>query len=146
MKQGARIPKDELASVIQQVLTIFQEINKFQSASKAHTFELVKLFKLHPLHFQQAWELAYLKIFKIFHERQNRKMPPKYENLATTLFAELLPKDGHPEPACLTFFDFFLDFLSEAVFSLNTGIRITSARMLFHLLKCSGQHAGAKAR
>jgi len=60
------------------VLTVFQEINKVQAATKTHIFELVKLFKSHPSFFQTAFEIAYLKIFKIFHEKANRKMPPKY--------------------------------------------------------------------
>ena len=59
-------------------------------------------------------------------------MPPKYENLATTFFTELMLKYGHPDGASTTFFDNFLEFLSEAVFSTLAGIRITAARMLFH--------------
>lgn len=86
MKQSGQSSREELPSMIQQVLSIFQELNSVQSASKAQVFDLVKLFRQHPIHFQEAWELAYLKIFKIFHERANRKMPTKYEQLATTFF------------------------------------------------------------
>jgi hypothetical protein len=135
MKQVSRSGREDPSSMIQQVLTIFQDINKIQNASKAQLFDLVKLFRQQPINFQQAWELAYLKIFKIFHERANRKMPPKYEQLATSFFTELLPPANHSDPPAQAFYDFFLDFLSEAVFSSLTGIRITAARMIFHLLK-----------
>lgn len=60
------------------VFAIFNDINKVQTASKAQVFELARVFRLDPSGFQQAFELAYLKIFKIFHERANRKMPPKF--------------------------------------------------------------------
>jgi hypothetical protein len=60
------------------VLLVFSEINKVQTASKAQVFELVSLFKADPSEFTGAFELAYLKIFKIFHEKANRKMPPKF--------------------------------------------------------------------
>ena len=46
--------------------------------SKVQLFDLVKLFKKSPHQFQEGWEVAYLKIFKIFHEKANRKMPPKF--------------------------------------------------------------------
>ncbi len=36
----------------QQVLAIFQDMNKLQSASKTQLFELVKLFRNSPIHFQ----------------------------------------------------------------------------------------------
>jgi hypothetical protein len=88
MKQAK---KDEQGLAIQQVTTIFQDINKVQAASKAQLFDLVKLFRQNPHYFRLAWESAYLKIFKIFHERANRKMPPKYEQLATNFFTEVLP-------------------------------------------------------
>lgn len=86
--------------------------------------------------------MAYLKIFKIFHEKANRKMPPKFESLATNLFAELMQSN---KSEIGNFYDFFIEFLAEAVFSSITGIRITAARMLFHLLKNNG-HPGTKAR
>jgi hypothetical protein len=69
---------DSSADMIATVLTIFQEINRTQLPTKTHIFELVRLHRANPPHFQSAFELAYLKIFKIFHERANRKMPPKY--------------------------------------------------------------------
>jgi hypothetical protein len=72
------LPKDEPAKMIETVLTLFQEINKTANASKTQIFELVKLYKSQPAHFQSAFELAYLKIFKIFHEKASRKMPPKF--------------------------------------------------------------------
>ena len=59
-------------------------------------------------------------------------MPPKYEKLATDFFNEILPTH---EPEALAFQNYFVDFLASAVFSSLIGIRITSARMLFHLLK-----------
>lgn len=59
--------KNDPSSMIEQVINIFQEMNKIQNASKVQLFDLVKLFRQEPIHFQQAWELAYLKIFKIFH-------------------------------------------------------------------------------
>lgn len=66
MKQDKGAKKDP-SSMIEQVINIFQEMNKIQNASKVQLFDLVKLFRQEPIHFQQAWELAYLKIFKIFH-------------------------------------------------------------------------------
>lgn len=60
------------------VLTVFNDINKVQTASKAQVFELVRLFKVDPNAFSSAFELAYLKIFKMFHEKANRKMPAKW--------------------------------------------------------------------
>ena len=73
-------------------------------------------------------------------------MPPKYENLASTFFGELLPKDGNPDAATLSFHDYFLEFLAEAVFSSYAGIRIAAARMLFHLLKGSVNSVSEKAK
>jgi hypothetical protein len=35
----------------------------------------------------------------------------------------------------LAFYDYFVEFLAESVFSSLIGIRVTAARMLFHLLK-----------
>jgi hypothetical protein len=125
--------REAVASHTESVFAVFNEINKIQTASKAQVFELAKLFKADPLNFQNAFELAYLKIFKIFHEKANRKMPPKFEQLATTLFQELLHRDN--EGSATALFNFFLNFLAEAIFSSILGIRITSARMLFHLIK-----------
>ena len=62
-------------------------------------------------------------------------MPSKFEQLATNFFSELLPPANHSDPPAEAFFDFFIDFLAEAVFSTLIGIRITAARMIFHLLK-----------
>ena len=76
MKQATK--REEIAGTIQKVLGVFQEINKVQNISKVQLFDLVKFFKQQPTYFQEGWEVAYLKIFKIFHERANRKMPPKY--------------------------------------------------------------------
>ena len=59
-------------------------------------------------------------------------MPPKFERLAIDFFAEIMPSD---EPIALAFYDYFVEFLAEAVFSSLIGIRVTAARMLFHLLK-----------
>lgn len=70
--------KQERSPIAEEVLGVFAEINKVQSASKAQVFELVKLFKTDPQEFSGAFELAYLKIFKIFHEKANRKMPIKF--------------------------------------------------------------------
>ena len=78
MKQESRVIREEKIGTTQQVLSIFQDMNKVQNASKGQLFELVKLFKENAKHFESAWELAYLKIFKIFHEKANRKMPPKF--------------------------------------------------------------------
>lgn len=72
-------------------------------------------------------------------------MPAKYEQLATNFFAELLPPPNHQDAPATAFYDFFLEFLSEGVFSSLTGIRITAARMLFHLLKGHGR-VGEKAQ
>ena len=76
--------------MIKSVLTVFQEIDKVESTSKTHIFELLKLFKADPHNFQIAFELAYLKIFKLFHEKGNRKMPPKYEQLSNLFFQEII--------------------------------------------------------
>ena len=51
MKQANRNNK-ELPAMIEQVLGIFQEVNKVQSASKSQLFDLVKLFRQHPKNFQ----------------------------------------------------------------------------------------------
>ena len=59
--------REELSANIHKVLSIFQEINKIQNATKVQLFDMVKLFKQNPKHFQEGWEVAYLKIFKIFH-------------------------------------------------------------------------------
>lgn len=94
---------------------------------------MVRLFKNDPNAFSGAFELAYLKIFKIFHEKSNRKMPPKFEQLVASLFTELL--SGESEGPSVVFFNYFLNFLADGIFSSILGIRITTARMMFHLVK-----------
>ena len=42
--------------------------------------------------------------------------------------------------------NFFLQFLAEAIFSSLLGIRITSARMLFHLIKQAAEDINAETR
>jgi hypothetical protein len=60
-------------------------------------------------------------------------MPPKYEQLASSLFQEILSKDS--EGSASELFNYFLSFLAEGIFSSLAGIRVTSGRMLFHLIK-----------
>lgn len=76
--KAAGAVKKERTATTEAVLAVFAEINKVQTASKAQVFELAKLFRGDPEEFSSAFELAYLKIFRIFHERANRKMPPKF--------------------------------------------------------------------
>lgn len=71
-------PPPSSPATAEAVMQVFGEINKVQTASKAQVFELARLFRDDPLNFTTAFELAYLKIFKIFHEKANRKMPPKF--------------------------------------------------------------------
>lgn len=73
-------------NMIKKVLGVFQQIDKVENVPKTHIFDLVKLFNTNPKGFQIAFQLAYLKIFKIFHEKANRKMPLKYEQLANLFF------------------------------------------------------------
>jgi hypothetical protein len=51
-------------------------------------------------------------------------------------------KDENADANTLSFHDYFLEFLAEAVFSSYAGIRIAAARMLFHLLKGSVNSVG----
>jgi hypothetical protein len=54
--------------------------------------------------------------------------------LVASLFGELRPEsDG----TAGEFFNYFINFLSEGIFSAILGIRITTARMMFHLVKLS---------
>lgn len=59
-------------------------------------------------------------------------MPVKFEQLAASLFTELL---GVEDEAAVAFFNYFLAFLAEGVFSSIQGIRIATARMMFQLAK-----------
>lgn len=97
-------------NTVENVLQVFADINaSAECASKTQIFELAKLFRIDPKLFEHAWEQAYLKIFKIFHEKANRKMPPKYEKLATSFFSEIL---NSKDDDASKLFNFFLQFLA----------------------------------
>jgi hypothetical protein len=51
--------------------------------------ELVKIHSENHHHFDRAWEQVFLKIFKSFHEKANKKIPSKFENVAELFFKEV---------------------------------------------------------
>ena len=125
------------------MLSLFNDINKVQSASKTQVFELMRLFREDSPGFERAWEQAYLKVFKVFHDKGNRRIPPKSEQLATTFFTELLASDAN---GGVLLYNAFVGLLAEAVFSSISGIKLTSARMLFHLVKLGADHVDREQR
>lgn len=50
------------------------------------------------------------------------------------MFGELIHESDSP---AAEFCNYFINFLSEGIFSAILGIRITTARMMFHLVKLS---------
>ncbi len=71
------------------VLQIFEEIQTSTALAKSHVMELVKIHSENHHHFDRAWEQVFLKIFKSFHEKANKKIPSKFENVAELFFKEV---------------------------------------------------------
>jgi hypothetical protein len=64
--------------ILKSTLEIFISVQESTTFNKSHVFDLVKLHKQNSSHFDKAFEQAYLKIFKCFHERANKKIPSKF--------------------------------------------------------------------
>ena len=119
------------------VLNIFGKVQKLISPQQTHIFDLVKYFREDLELFEYSFEQAYLKIFKAFHQRGNKKIPSKFETLTEQFFDNILPiqNDQREEPNALHLYNMFIGLCTEGIFSTIMNIRIMCSRLVFQVIK-----------
>jgi hypothetical protein len=69
---------EDFIKTYKSVLQIFGEVQEASALNKSHVMDLVKIHKENAFFFDKALEQTFLKIFKCFHERANKKIPSKF--------------------------------------------------------------------
>lgn len=114
------------------VMNVFSDVQEAVSVNKSHVMELVGLHKENAFFFDKALEQAYIRIFKCFQDKANKKIPQKFETLADLFFKEIIK--GETDDA-ITSFNCFCTILTETVYSSIMNIRIMGSRIMFLVLK-----------
>lgn len=81
---------EEFIKTFKNVLHVFADVQEATALSKSHVMDLIQIHKQNAFFFDKAFEQAFIKIFKCFHEKANKKIPTKFETLADLFFKEIL--------------------------------------------------------
>ena len=77
---------ENFMKMFKSVMHVFSDIQEAVSLNKSHVMELITLHKENEFFFDKAFEQAYIRIFKCFHDKANKKIPQKFETLADMFF------------------------------------------------------------